>query len=767
MSATTTFWRKHSSIFSRGARWAFVPGLGAIAGAHPLLLSLVCLVISAWGASTGIRCSHDRTSRAEGTLPSTWAIWTLAARHITLFTIAYWLSLEYTHSSPEADHPALLLLGPASSFLTGAILGATIGRFTSRSSVALVAFTMVVLASIALGLWGYYWSPVFYAYDPFVGYVSAATATGHAHYDHGLYLRYRVIVLAVASFVFVTLEYAAHKGTLARNVLACILASSLVLLRSPMGQHHGRFSSSHDDIVDWLGATTASGSVELAYDIRKTPRQTAGRWQGELEFAIRRTSARLAPVDDGSIIVYLFATEQDKQDLLGSGRAEYAKPWTSQLFLSLDRMTNTIAHHEVAHILVARRFGAGRRLHLGTNPLIDEGLAVALGPSDTIDAGLHERAKIVLELSPSLRLTELAGLGFWRDPDVSYAIAGSFLSWLVEVHGLDAAGELYRTNGGFVAVLGRSLDELQGDWSSWMDAHVEVGARARRVTEYELAHLAAAALACDRTHAEAASRAWAQGRFTRAAELHGEDCQACRPSSEIPCVDEAWARAFAGNRAAASEILSEIDESALPSDYRLVYADAKSMSLSTPGECSESALRAAEEAVLAASSAAWQTWFLLRYLACVLPAHETRIDDHLRTSQLAYDNPMRRLEHSPALAAIEDIGSSTAARKDVWVLHLLAGLDLYGRGAFLAASRHLGAAATFPAHEAGRFAGLLRYKILDHRMRAQAYGGSAVDARETLARLATLEVPDELIGVIDVTTWRERLDHSITREDPG
>lgn len=217
----------------------------------------------------------------------------------------------------------------------------------------------------------------------------------------------------------------------------------------------------------------AGTDAELAEDLAREHE----RW-----FEALRPFFEKAPAQ--AIHSYVYANASQKAQLMGAANTKIARPWAREIHLNDVRYPHPILGHELAHVLAAEwapgplhvpaRFGIWPQMGLV------EGLAVAADwPRD--HSTIHEKARALreLELLPDLRKT-LSWTGFWSQASSrAYTAAGSFVRWLRDERGSLALAELYRT-GSIPAALDQSVDEVVGDWESFLEEEVDV--RAETVT---------------------------------------------------------------------------------------------------------------------------------------------------------------------------------------------------------------------------------------------------------------------------------------------
>jgi tetratricopeptide (TPR) repeat protein len=132
-----------------------------------------------------------------------------------------------------------------------------------------------------------------------------------------------------------------------------------------------------------------------------------------------------------------------------------------------------VIKHELAHVF-AGEFG-DPVLHVARRGLVvDAGLieGVAVAAEDraehlTLDQAVHVMRRAGLEPP----LVKVLGPGFYAfSASRAYTLAGSFVRYLIEAHGIERFRALYRSGGDYVAVYGRPLAELGAEWSRRIDA---------------------------------------------------------------------------------------------------------------------------------------------------------------------------------------------------------------------------------------------------------------------------------------------------------
>jgi hypothetical protein len=124
--------------------------------------------------------------------------------------------------------------------------------------------------------------------------------------------------------------------------------------------------------------------------------------------------------------------------------------------------TNAAHSHELVHVVAFELGDPG--------PFFQEGLAVVLG-----DGGRYQGQPVDRVARTMAKDKPLAALiaGFdARDPREGYAVAGSFMSFLIKRHGLDKVAHFFRachgdreTAAAFEGIFGQTIEASGADWA--------------------------------------------------------------------------------------------------------------------------------------------------------------------------------------------------------------------------------------------------------------------------------------------------------------
>jgi len=219
-----------------------------------------------------------------------------------------------------------------------------------------------------------------------------------------------------------------------------------------------------------LGLATLLSSPALAapslagFSLRAKTSRFAFYSRGDARFNVERPETQLARVESllghkvsGTVEYYHY----DRAEDIAAATGRYAGGLT---FPDLGQIHTTASadNHELVH-LVAHQLG-------DPGPFFQEGLAVLLG-----DQGRWMGQPVDRVAKKVAKGTTLAAIiaGFDRiEPREGYAVAGSFVAYLVKQHGLDKVAHFFRAcHGGrdtataFTAILGQSLEAAGVSWA--------------------------------------------------------------------------------------------------------------------------------------------------------------------------------------------------------------------------------------------------------------------------------------------------------------
>ncbi|MFP2913373.1 hypothetical protein ACLESD_51935, partial [Pyxidicoccus sp. 3LFB2] len=366
------------------------------------------------------------------------------------------------------------------SAVLSAAAGVLCGFKAKRPARAVGLYALGVLVSLVPTVWPIVLGPQVYAFNHFLGHLPGPL------YDEAL-----VITPTLGWFRLETLLWAwvlaglaaalldPGSGRLGRSGLRpgwlALLALPLtgIVLMETRGPELG-LRMTDEYLAETLGGVRETEHFILHYP-RGKPREDVDRLARDMEFRWMQTQRFLGVAPTGRIRVWLYKDEKQKQQLVGAGRTQYAKPWQLAFHIQDKPFPHTTLHHELAHVMAAPAGSGPFRVttRLGVWPLmgIIEGYAVAADGPVQGDLTLHQWAAGMRrqKLAPDMR--KLMGPeGFYQSaPSRAYTVAGSFLLYLTETYGAPKLRALY-ANGDFDAAYGRPLAELVSEWERHVDA---------------------------------------------------------------------------------------------------------------------------------------------------------------------------------------------------------------------------------------------------------------------------------------------------------
>lgn len=374
-------------------------------------------------------------------------------------------------------------MGPVVSTGMGWTAGVIASAWTDRPVPRRLLAATAWLACTAIALARLYIHPVVFAYDPFWGYFSGSL------YDEQVavsstYAWFRLYNLAAAlAGLWLVATWLERQRTgawpRARSVLG-VLSLAAVSVVGWRGDRMG-FTTTLTSAREHLSLTRETEHFVIYYSPGSQTEREIDAVATEHEFAWHRLAGILAREPDYKIHSFVFANRRQKRAVFGADRVEISLPWKRQIYLHHQAFPHGALHHELAHA-----FGAAFGDPIfGLSPAVGliEGLANALAPRASDGLDLHDQAAILDRLEKRPPLAEIIGVGFWRHASSrAYTTAGSFCAWLIDEHGIDAMTELYRRGGGFEAIYGRTLDELEASWLVFL--------RARPIADDDVAAMA-------------------------------------------------------------------------------------------------------------------------------------------------------------------------------------------------------------------------------------------------------------------------------------
>ncbi len=360
----------------------------------------------------------------------------------------------------------------------GVALAVALPLLSRRGPSVAMAF-VVPLMAIGWSLARVYTAPPIFVFDPVVGYFAGSLYDENVGVPTALWWS-RAYHAAIALTVLTSaarwlsgpelrLCRAAARGRAGLTLLALAsLAASATMYRLAP-----RLGFRHDaaTIARALGSERVTPHFVVHYSAEGPYAPEMDNVARELEFRYAELRAQLGRAPSRTVHAYLFSSAAEKQALMGAGRTYIAKPWRYELYVNHEPFPQTVLGHELAHVFgadvgdgllgVAR---SGLRLDMG----LIEGFAEALtwhGGSLTPD----EAVRVLELLGQRPVLARVMSPQFWSLPaQQAYAVAGSFVHYLLVHDGAEKLTRLYRLGGtqtAYAQVYGRTFSQLEAEWS--------------------------------------------------------------------------------------------------------------------------------------------------------------------------------------------------------------------------------------------------------------------------------------------------------------
>jgi hypothetical protein len=253
---------------------------------------------------------------------------------------------------------------------------------------------------------------------------------------------------------------------------------ALFALRGTLG-----FAVRHADLETALAHRTESPHFVVLSDPGggQTPDELA-LVHRDLEFRHHQLARILGTEPPGKITVYQFPSAAAKKELVGAGNTLFAKPWTREIFVQVDRFPATRVRHELAHVFAAGfgdgLFGVSFAVRFwGPIPVPRLASGLIEGVAEAADYGdpdgrstIHQEARAIVASGRAPPLRSVVGAGFSTLAGArAYTLAGSFCHFLLLEHGPDKLRALYRSAGDFVGVYGVPVETLEQSWRAFLE----------------------------------------------------------------------------------------------------------------------------------------------------------------------------------------------------------------------------------------------------------------------------------------------------------
>jgi len=312
--------------------------------------------------------------------------------------------------------------------------------------------------------------PQIFAFNPILGFFPGFT------YDEALEIISRLLVYRVGTLAFaaalmlfaVVINRRKHANSTTdvppqrgRGEQVAMIALLAVVVIIYIFSNRLGLASSESFIRSELGGYVETDHFVISYPDSMLKGRRLSHIIQLHEFHFSRLARALRVNPTRKINAFLYASDEQKQRLVGAAGTNIAKPWLWQVHLNLSDVEGSLSH-ELTHVMAAE-FGFPL-LRIGVNSGLIEGLATAVERT-RYDEHLHRLASMVFAVAPEPEMRSLFSFtGFVRaHPGVSYTLAGSFCRFLIDRYGLRRFKLLYRT-GNFRGLYNKDFETLLTEW---------------------------------------------------------------------------------------------------------------------------------------------------------------------------------------------------------------------------------------------------------------------------------------------------------------
>jgi predicted negative regulator of RcsB-dependent stress response len=347
---------------------------------------------------------------------------------------------------------------------------------------ARLAYCVIVLFILSHVLRLGYFTPQIYAYNFIVGYFPGLS------YDEVLtitpsFVFFRIVTI-IGSVCFFSLTMLLVRTTSPRDSLltravefvnrlvrgsdsmkSTFLGTAVLLIVVWIVRVDVGFESSNAAIEKKLDRFLRTEHFTIHYAAGSFTEDELDWLAAEHEFRFHQVVERLQISSPGTIISYIYPTEEVMRHFIGVGRTNIAKPWRREIHLNKGSW-NGVLKHELVHVL-AGEFGMPViRAHYNIG--LVEGLAMAV-EWDFGNRTPHEYAASMEHFGLSQdvgRLLSLTGFAL-QASSVSYVLSGSFCRFLIDRYTAFRFKELYRGKS-FETVYGKDVESLIREWENFL-----------------------------------------------------------------------------------------------------------------------------------------------------------------------------------------------------------------------------------------------------------------------------------------------------------
>ena len=346
------------------------------------------------------------------------------------------------------------------------LLGVTFAyySFALSKKYSYLFFFISLIVIICLPLNELFFNPQVYFYNPIIGYFPGTIYDEDIRIDR-LLIAYRIFNLSFVVVILYLAQLVRQKKMLAKSfsLLIIVLVALTFSILKPL-----LFLSTDKESLNKRLHNTLSTDNFLIHYGNKSLFVNSTKYVALLhEYYFDQIKSQLGVRFNQKIDSYVFQNREQKQELMGAGNANIAKPWLRQIYLNYSSYEETLKH-ELVHI-IASSFGTTvLKVADNFNSAMIEGLAVAI--DDNYDGTpVHYLAKLAWQGGYRVSIPTLfSGINFFaQTSSISYIYAGSFIKYLIDKFGVETVKHLYHSTD-FKKYCGKDIHQLSNDYVEFL-----------------------------------------------------------------------------------------------------------------------------------------------------------------------------------------------------------------------------------------------------------------------------------------------------------
>ncbi|WP_041294108.1 tetratricopeptide repeat protein [Ignavibacterium album] len=306
-----------------------------------------------------------------------------------------------------------------------------------------------------------YTNPQVYFYSPIIGFFPGTV------YDEDLSITLSLILYRALNLLYFSLFYFIVKRNFIKNksittLLLVIVALLFICISPEFG-----FSTDHKKLNKVLSDKIESQNFVIHFDKNGIDSTEINILLLNHEYYYEKLKNKLGFSPKEKINSFIFNDRLQKKRYFGSEKADVAKPWLNEIYLSRDSWESTL-NHELVHIFSAEIGSGIFKLAHSFNPALIEGFAEAIDDNYD-DIQIHFVAASAYNYGYKIDVQDLfRGFNFFKSfSGLSYLYAGSFSKYLIEKYGIESYSLFYHS-GNTNKAFGKSSDELSDEYLEFL-----------------------------------------------------------------------------------------------------------------------------------------------------------------------------------------------------------------------------------------------------------------------------------------------------------